>query len=225
MVERMYDKSRSYYGKDRGHTGDLLSGQEEGFAVKLHNHIRRWDPDVRNAFTLEEARKALSGQETKPLSKTIIEVNLRGSILTFPGQQVVRLVDDVSERYLRLYSGEKHTPDINAPMLAPLRLTIAGTGELQAIKDIFTGREVDSVLNGSRSRKKIIKEVQLEDELQMEEKPRAARLVRSESDFFLLIGETRVLDGKPYQVPRSLYIDRGELLAFKSLFENLSIKK
>jgi len=225
MVERMYDKFRAYYGKDRTHTGDLLSGQGEDLTVKLHNHIRRWDPDVRNAFTLEEAQKILNGQDTKPLSKTILEVNLRGSALTFPGQQVVRLVDDISERYFRLYSGEKHTQDINTPMYASLGITISGTRELQALKDIFTGREVDSVLNGSRSRKKIIKEVKLDDELQMEEKPRAARLIRVESDFFLLIGEKRVLDGKPYQVPRGLYIDRGELPAFKSLFENLSIKK
>lgn len=222
VTERKINYAGFDEGKMRFRVGSL---DIKDFASSLHNHIRAWDPDMRNPFTAEVVDRISAGEKIEYKRKILSEVNLNGSTETTINQRVVRLVDDISLHYFRLYIGERRALNTKNAMYSPLGLTICDKQELQALRDIFTSDEVARIISGNKNRKRVVKEIGLKGSLEMEKAPRVVRMVdNGDYDFSILIGEKRVLDSKKEWHPRNIPVSKNELLALKSLFENQPIK-
>jgi len=110
-----------------------IERDERDQALALHRVISEVDPDLRNAFTAEEANRVIrGGEKVEKKEKTIKTVSLKGSIELEKAPRVARLVED--EHYYRLLIGERKA--MRGGKQPPRQITICKE-ELPALKELF----------------------------------------------------------------------------------------
>jgi len=171
-----------------------------------------------------EIYKETGKENTTPKRKILAEVNLEGPVSAEIDQRVIRLIEQKSPDYFKLSVGRRWTLDNEHLMMSTLGIFIYDKGELQAVKDIFTGKEIDSAISNNKNKDGVIKEVLLDAGHNTENAPRAVRLAINNSDFFLQIGAKKPLNSGDPLATRNMIIDKKNLPAMKKLFENLIIQ-
>ena len=101
-------------------------------AVALYDVMAESDPQVLNAFTVEDARRVLNGEKVKPRERIVKTVPLKSSVETERAPRVARLVEDRS--YFHLLIGSKKA--MAKGRRPPRHITICKE-ELNVIKQLF----------------------------------------------------------------------------------------